>query len=136
MREPPPLVITASHGGPYPDDAVGAGFQIGCLYAVLAAGPDELEFVVADELVHQADLLAMFFDYRCERGHTHHGHTHLRLTASSDGRAAVVQLIAQPTRFGWRVAVARDGRPIATHFAFTKTGALDKARRTVEELED
>jgi hypothetical protein len=59
-----PLIIVASNGGPYDDEAFVAGMNLQQLWSVLDAKPRSYQQFVRSSLIPQIDLLAMHFGYR------------------------------------------------------------------------
>ena len=60
-----PFVVVASKGGPYPDDAYVAGYEMGRIAAWLAQAPPDHQATIRTDNVPQADLVAMQYGYRC-----------------------------------------------------------------------
>ena len=59
-----PFITVESKGGPHDDDAYVAGYEMGRLDAVLAAGPLRHDTTIHSVSARQADLLAMRHGYR------------------------------------------------------------------------
>ncbi len=62
-----PFVCCVSNGGPYDDDAFTAGYAMGrldeCLKAAQNAGAMLVTYTIRTELVRQAELIAMHYNF-------------------------------------------------------------------------